>query len=184
MGVSMLQKKSGALLLVLLQAVFLSPTRANTSIKKTTGLYAYHKQQKVTLIKRGATMKFVLSLAVAGVFLLLTSATTLVGQDWKKANPKMNKVLIDTTLVRSIEVTIQPKEKSDVHSHPANFFYALTDGKLAVHYTDGKTETFELKAGECGFSEPERPHVTENVGNKPVKFLLVELKEHPYKSSK
>jgi len=28
--------------------------------------------------------------------------------------------------------------------------------------------------------DPERPHVTENVGGKQVKFLLVELKEHPY----
>ena len=129
-------------------------------------------------------MKTVPCLIVGGIFFFLTSTTNVVAQDWKKANPKMNNILVDTTLVRAIVVTIQPKEKSDTHSHPANFFYALTDGKLVVHYTDGKNETYDLKAGDSGFSDPERPHITENVGDKTVKFLLIELKEHPYKSTK
>lgn len=127
-------------------------------------------------------MKTALLLIVGGVFILFTSASNLAAQDWKKSNPEMNTILVDTTLVRAMVVTIDPGQKSDTHSHPANFFYALTDGKLVVHYTDGKDETYDLKAGDSGFGEPERPHVTENVGGKPVKFLLVELKEHPYKA--
>lgn len=116
--------------------------------------------------------------------LLLMASTKLVSQDWKNTNPKMNNVLVDTTLLRGTVVTIEPGQKSDTHTHPANFFYALTDGKIIIHYTDGKNETWELKAGDAGFSVPERPHVTENVGSKTVKFLLVELKEHPYKAPK
>jgi quercetin dioxygenase-like cupin family protein len=129
-------------------------------------------------------MKSVVSSIIVGALLLLTVAASLVAQDWKKANPKMNKVLVDTTLVHAVEVTMQPHQKSEVHSHAAHFFYALTDGKLVVHYTDGKDVTFDLKAGDNGFSEPERPHVTENAGDKMIKFLLVELKEHPYTTSK
>jgi quercetin dioxygenase-like cupin family protein len=125
-------------------------------------------------------MKIVISSFVTGAILLLMVVAGMVAQDWKKGNPEMNKVLIDTTLVHAVEVSMQPHEKSEVHSHPAHFFYALTDGKLVVHYTDGKDETYELKAGDNGFSVPERPHVTENAGSKPIKFLLVELKEHPY----
>ena len=94
----------------------------------------------------------------------------------------MSKVLTDTTLVRAMVVTLGPGKKSDVHTHPAHFYYALTDGKLAVHYTDGKNEKFDLKAGDGGFSGPERPHIVDNAGTKPLKFLLVELKEHPFKA--
>jgi quercetin dioxygenase-like cupin family protein len=105
-------------------------------------------------------------------------------QDWMKEDAKSIKLLTDTSYVRAMVVTVMPGEKGTVHSHPAHFFYALTDGKLIVHYTDGKNEIYDLKEGDSGFSNPERPHWTENGGSKPFKFLLVELKEHPYKESK
>jgi quercetin dioxygenase-like cupin family protein len=120
-----------------------------------------------------------LSALMIFVFSELTSIT--LAQDWKNTNPKMNNVLVDTTLLRSMIVTIEPGEKSEVHSHPAHLFYALTDGKLLVQFTDGKEDTYDLKVGDAGFSDPERPHTSKNVGNKTLKFLLVELKEHPYK---
>ena len=120
-----------------------------------------------------------LSALMMFVFSALTSVT--LAQDWKNTNPKMNNVLVDTTLLRSTIVTIEPGEKSEVHNHPAHFFYALTDGKLLVQFTDGKEDTYDLKVGDAGFSDPERPHTAKNVGNKTLKFLLVELKEHPYK---
>ena len=126
-------------------------------------------------------MKTVLLFVAGGLLSLFTATPNLAAQDWKKSDPKMNALLVDTTLVRAMVVTLEPGQKSEVHSHPANFFYALTAGKLLVHYTDGKDQTYDLKAGDAGFGEPERPHVTENVGTKPVKFLLVELKEHPYR---
>lgn len=68
-----------------------------------------------------------------------------------------------------------------MHTHPAYFFYALTDGKLKVHHPDGKDEMYDLKQGFGMASGPEGKHVTENAGTKPVKFLVVELKEHPFK---
>lgn len=133
---------------------------------------------------KGVVMKTALSYLAGGILICFLLSTNLNAQDWKNINPNMNNILIDTTLVRATVVTIEPGKKSDVHSHPAHFFYALSNGKLRVHYSDGKNETFDLKAGDSGFSLPERPHVTENVGSKTLKFLLVELKEHPYKDSK
>lgn len=129
-------------------------------------------------------MKAVLGYLAGGIFIFFLSSANLNAQDWKKVNPKMNNILVDTTLLRATVVTMEPGQKSDTHSHPAHFFYALTDGKLTVHYTDGKDETFELNAGDSGFSIPERPHIAENVGTKQLKFLIVELKEHPYKDPK
>ncbi|HEY3250257.1 MAG TPA: cupin domain-containing protein [Ignavibacteria bacterium] len=115
--------------------------------------------------------------------IVLTSAS-LFAQDWAKTDPKMNNILVDTTLLRATECIIEPGQKSGVHTHPAAFFYALTDGKAKVYYTDGQVETLELKAGDFGYGNPEKPHQTENIGDKTLRFLLVELKEHPYKSDK
>lgn len=125
-------------------------------------------------------MKTVLSLTLGVIFILFVSASSLSAQDWKKLNPEMSNILVDTTLVRSIIVTMEPGQESDLHTHPAHFFYALTDWQIVVHYSDCKDEHFNLKEGDYGYSDPERPHVTENASDKPVKFLLVELKEHPY----
>jgi quercetin dioxygenase-like cupin family protein len=105
-------------------------------------------------------------------------------QNWKDLDAKSVKTLADTNLVRASEVTIMPGEKGSIHSHPAHFFYALTESHLVIHYTDGKEEKYYLVPGDCGYSAPERPHWTENVGSKAAKFLIVELKEHPYKAMK
>lgn len=121
---------------------------------------------------------------ISGIFFLFSMVNKMIAQDFDKVNPAMNKLLLDTTLVHVIEVTMQPGEKSDIHSHAAHFYYALTDGRLIVHYLDGETDEYEMKAGECGYSDAERPHMAENVGDKVYKFLIVELKEHPYKAGK
>ncbi len=107
----------------------------------------------------------------------------LFAQDWAKVNPEMNNVLVDTTLLRSTIAVIEPGMKSNLHSHPASFVYALTDGKLKVYYEDGQNEVIELRSGDYFFGNPEKPHMTENSGSKTLKFLLVELKEHPYTAS-
>jgi quercetin dioxygenase-like cupin family protein len=129
-------------------------------------------------------MKTVLALFLGGMFLSLIFASGINAQDWKNANPDMNKILVDTTLIRAELVTLEPGQKSAVHTHPAHFFYALTAGKLLVNYTDGTSETYDLMVGDSGYSNPEKPHTTTNVGKAEIKFLLVELKEHPYKAPK
>ena len=112
--------------------------------------------------------------------ILIMVSVNLFAQDWAKVNPEMNNIVADTTLLRGTIAIIEPGMKSGTHSHSASFFYALTDGKIKVYYTDGQIEEMEIKAGDSGFADPEKPHQTENIGDKTVRFLLVELKEHPY----
>jgi quercetin dioxygenase-like cupin family protein len=126
-------------------------------------------------------MKTSLFLTAVLILALFTFTSGTLAQDLKSISSKMNNVLVDTTLLRAMIVTIEPGQKTAVHNHPANFVYALTDCKLIVHYTDGKDETYELKAGDSAYGDPERPHETENAGKQTIKFLIVELKEHPYK---
>jgi mannose-6-phosphate isomerase-like protein (cupin superfamily) len=122
-------------------------------------------------------MKFILNLLA---LITILASGSLLSQDWAKVNPEMNMIMADTTLLRATIAVIEPGKKSEVHTHPASFFYALTDCKLKVYYADGQIETFDLKAGEGGYGSPEKPHQTENLGGKTARFLLVELKEHPY----
>lgn len=121
---------------------------------------------------------------VKGLLIFLLFSFGALAQTLKDETHKMSRDLADNKVVHAAEITLQPGEKTGLHTHPAHFFYALSDGKLLIHYQDGKDELMELKAGENGYSEPERPHMTENVGTTPVKFLIVELKEHPYKKMK
>jgi quercetin dioxygenase-like cupin family protein len=127
-------------------------------------------------------MKKYLMLMGSGIFFLFLFSNPMSAQVIKKTDAKMNHVLVDTSYVRAMEVSIEPGQKTDIHTHPAHFFYALTEGKLKVTYSDCGEEIFDIKKGDSGFSMPERPHYTENISKKPIKFLLVELKEHPYMS--
>ncbi len=115
------------------------------------------------------------------IILILFICKTAYSQNWESVDPKMASVLLDTTLVKATLAVIEPGAKSNSHTHYAHFFYALTDGKIKVHYTDGTSVDFELKAGEYGYSGPEKLHQTENTGSNTLKFLLIELKEHPFK---
>ncbi len=119
-------------------------------------------------------------IVIAGCFLLMLSSLDVNAQQMSNMSTGLSKIVADTSFVRGLEVTLEPGQKTDLHSHPAYFFYAITDGKITAHFQDGKDETFELKAGDSMASGPEGPHVTENTGKSTVKFLVVELKEHPY----
>ncbi len=129
-------------------------------------------------------MKKNVLIVVGGLFILMLASLQAMAQEAKSMGNKMNTILADAKHLRATEVTLLPGEKTDMHTHPAHFFYALSEGKLIVHYQDGKDETFDLRPGVNGASDPERPHVTENVGTTTVKFLIVELKEHPYKEKR
>ena len=120
--------------------------------------------------------KILISVVVAAV-VGLCFGTCCNAQDWLQKDSKHVKLIADTTRLCATVVTVMPGEKGKDHVHPAHFFYALTDCKLVVHYKDGENVTYDLKAGDGGYSDPEREHWTENVGKKECKFLLIELKK-------
>lgn len=122
-------------------------------------------------------------LLAAGMLLVLFSASHSTAQT-AVAGEVMVKPLADTSFTFIAEVTFMPGQKTDVHTHPAHFVYALSGGELTVNFTSGKTEKLALKAGEYIFLPPEDPHWTENTGKTPVKFLLIEYNDYPYMAMK
>jgi uncharacterized RmlC-like cupin family protein len=129
-------------------------------------------------------MKKNVFLVVKGIFFLLLCSLNSNAQAMKSMGQINGVELVNSKLIHATEVTLKPGEKSNVHTHSAHFYYALTDMNLKVRYKDGKEELYDMKAGESGVSDPERPHSTQNIGLKTARFLIVELKEHPYKAPK
>jgi quercetin dioxygenase-like cupin family protein len=92
-----------------------------------------------------------------------------------------DRVKIDNEQARVLVVTSAPGAKSDLHEHTMNRVMIYLDaGKMTLTDNAGKVETLNFKAGEVLWSAATtRPHVSVNVGDKPVRIVEVELKSKP-----
>ena len=113
---------------------------------------------------------FTFAIAAALTFVLSTHA-----QDPAVVNAKTIKVKFENDRVRVMEATLPPGVKEAVHSHPAYVIYVLEGGRYRNYASDGKVTEGELKSGEVLFREP-LTHAAENIGDKPLHMILVELK--------
>lgn len=125
-------------------------------------------------------MKIFISHLFGLVLLIMLSSNISSAQDWTKLSADGRETLVDTTLLEAVILTIEPGQKVGPMIHPKYFAYAFTGGKVKAHLPEGEPMILEFDAGFSMFAGPEGPHMTENIGDKTVKFLLVELKEHPY----
>ena len=106
---------------------------------------------------------------------LPTLVTHVSGQDPAVVNAKTIKVKFENDRVRVMEATLPPGVKEAVHSHPAYVIYVLEGGRYRNYASDGKITEGELKSGDVLFREP-LTHAAENIGDKPLHMILVELK--------
>ena len=111
------------------------------------------------------------------IVLVITAACVAAaqGQDPAIVNAKTIKVQFENDRVRVLEANLPPGVKEEVHSHPAYVIYVLEGGRYRNYASDGKVTEGELKAGEVLFREP-LTHAAENIGDKPLHMILVELK--------
>ena len=114
---------------------------------------------------------FIFAITVAFPILI----TRLSAQDPAVVNSKTIKVKFENDRVRVLEATLPPGAKEQVHSHPAYVIYVLEGGRYRNYASDGKITEGELKSGEVLFREP-LTHAAENIGDKPLHMILVELK--------
>jgi quercetin dioxygenase-like cupin family protein len=114
---------------------------------------------------------FIFAVTVAFPILI----TCVSAQDPAVVNSKTIKVKFENDRVRVLEATLPPGVKEEVHSHPAYVIYVLEGGRYRNYASDGKITEGELKSGEVLFREP-LTHAAENIGDKPLHMILVELK--------
>jgi quercetin dioxygenase-like cupin family protein len=129
---------------------------------------------------KGST-QFILG-ALLTLLVLAFAAPLAQAQDIVKVAPQNCKVVLENERVRVIEVVAKPGEKIPMHSHPAHLLYALSAGKMATAFTDGKSATAEIKIGDVRWLDPVT-HANENTGTTEIRALVVELKE-PVKEQK
>jgi len=98
-----------------------------------------------------------------------------MAEDAAKVAPHVYKVVFENERARVLEVTQEPGDRSDMHSHPDYFVYMLSDCKVKFTDPSGETAELELPAG-AGMWRDAEEHATENVGGTTVRALFFEPK--------
>jgi quercetin dioxygenase-like cupin family protein len=129
----------------------------------------------------GKIMKRLVDFVVSILFLILAlifSMQSVVAQDPVKADSKHYKVEAENAWVRVLRINYGPKEKSVMHKHPAGVVVYFADSKVKFGLPGGKSQEQSGKAGEAAWA-PAGTHLPENLGDKPLEAILVELKAKP-----
>ena len=86
-------------------------------------------------------------------------------------------LLMENERVRVMEMRLKPGKKSPMHNHPSDHvIYVFKDAKFKLSFPDGKSDEFELKAGQALWIEA-GSHETENIGHTQGHNLVTEIKK-------
>ncbi len=92
-----------------------------------------------------------------------------------KVDPGHYRVELENDRVRVLRISYGPHEKSVMHAHPDGIAVFLTENRARFTFPDGKTEERNWKSGQTTLITAET-HLPENLSNKPLELILVELK--------
>jgi quercetin dioxygenase-like cupin family protein len=120
-------------------------------------------------------IRALITLAITAALSLVLRAMPVYGEDPAVVNSKTIRVRLENDRVRVLEAILPPGIKEQVHSHPAYVIYVLEGGRYRNYAADGKITEGELKTGEVIYRDP-LTHAAENIGDKPLHMILVELK--------
>ena len=98
-----------------------------------------------------------------------------VSADPVEVDPKHYKVELENDRVRVLRIVYGPREKSVMHSHPDGLAVFLTENRARFTFPDGKSEERSWKAGQTMLI-PAETHVPENLTDKLLELVLIELK--------
>jgi quercetin dioxygenase-like cupin family protein len=119
----------------------------------------------------------------AAIGLLISTSAALsedapdaLSAEWQGTKPCEK--LDEDAQVRILRCTFPTGGGQAKHSHPAQFSYVLSGGKLAIEDEKG-TRQAEPKTGGSGVAAPIPWHAVKNVGDTTIVFLVVEKKYQP-----
>ena len=101
--------------------------------------------------------------------------TAVYAQDPAVVNSNTIRVRFENDRVRVLEAILPPGAKEQVHSHPAYVIYVLAGGRYRNYAADGKITEGTFQTGDVIYRDP-LTHAAENIGDKPMHLILVELK--------
>jgi beta-alanine degradation protein BauB len=106
---------------------------------------------------------------------IVWSVMSVCAQDPVVVNPSSIRVKFENERVRVLEATLPPGVKEQVHSHPAYVIYVVEGGRFRNYAADGKITEGTFNTGDVIYRDP-LTHAAENIGDKPMHLILVELK--------
>lgn len=116
-------------------------------------------------------------LFLTAVFVCLT-VSTAKAQDPVQVDGKHLKVEFENDQVRVLRENVGAHEKVPMHEHPNGVVILLTDHDQKSTTADGNTTEIHGKAGEVQW-RPATKHMVENIGEKPLENIHLELKGNP-----
>ena len=105
-------------------------------------------------------------------------APPVSAQDPVKVDSKHYRVEFENDQVRVLRIKYGPHEKSVMHEHPGAVAVFLSDHRGKFTLGDGTSVERTSKAGQTMWFPAER-HLPENLTDKPLELVLVEMKGKP-----
>jgi mannose-6-phosphate isomerase-like protein (cupin superfamily) len=100
------------------------------------------------------------------------------------AAPEHHEVLLENERVRVLDSRIKPRDTVPVHTHRwASVLYILGTSDFirydaeGIAVFDSRTADSHVQSGAVVWSRPLRPHSVENVGEKEIRVISIELKD-------
>jgi quercetin dioxygenase-like cupin family protein len=128
-------------------------------------------QQRPSLMPIRSLIIFAITVALPVVIWV----TPAYAQDPVVVNSNTIRIRFENDHVRVLEAILPPGTKEQVHSHPAYVIYVLAGGRYRNYAADGKITEGTFQTGDVIYRDP-LTHAAENIGEKPMHFILVELK--------
>jgi quercetin dioxygenase-like cupin family protein len=94
-------------------------------------------------------------------------------------DPAHYHVLVENEWIRAIGLTIGPHEKLKMHKHPATgaVVVYLTDQDMRQYHADGPPRESHYKAGTVRWAPVDTAHQDENLSDKPMRLVRIEVKQ-------
>ena len=111
----------------------------------------------------------------------LAATEAAQAQDAAVVQPRAYRVVLENARVRVLEFNSKPGMAVcgiGMHSHPAHLTIPLTASKARAKLPDGTVRTGARQPGEVFWSEAET-HEVENISDKDMRLLIVEIKPAP-----
>jgi len=98
-----------------------------------------------------------------------------MADDAAKVAPHVYSVRFENDRARVLEVTMQPGDRSELHSHPDYIVHVVSGGKVRFTTASGESVEADLPTGATMWREAEE-HSTENIGGTVIHGLFFEPK--------
>lgn len=137
-----------------------------------------HHTKGVAIDQQAPIMMPIRSLIIFAITATLSMGVWLTpayGQDPAVVNSKTIRIRFENDRVRVLEAILPPGTKEQVHSHPAYVIYVLEGGRYRNYAADGKITEGTFQTGDVIYRDS-LTHAAENIGDKPMRMILVELK--------